>query len=110
MVFQSVFGVVNSTRLLPKPKLCFKKMKKEITTSISVVLYLQLAAKVHILNFLSLFFLFIFLPCNLNAASTLLGTPDQSFRMSLGKPGSILLLCSSYLIIQIYKVEIYEKH
>lgn len=60
MVFQSVFGVVNSTRLLPKPKLGFKKMKKEITTSISVVLYLQLAAKVHILKFLSLFFLFIF--------------------------------------------------
>lgn len=28
MVFQSVFGVVNSTRLLPKPKLGFKKMKK----------------------------------------------------------------------------------
>lgn len=60
MVFQSVFGVVNSTRLLPKPKLGFKKMKKEITTSISVVLYLQLAAKVHILNFLSLFFFFLF--------------------------------------------------
>lgn len=37
------------------------------------------------------------LPSNLKAASTLLGIPGQSFWISRGKPGSILLLSSSYL-------------
>lgn len=42
-------------------------------------------------------FFFFLLPSNLKAALTLWGIPRQSARMSLGKPGSILFLRSSYL-------------